>query len=208
MRFGPPESVEYNPLGFNDGVIYDGTITYRTDFPANTLIWHYPSLGMDVTLQDRLLSERYGLPPMMLNSPDPRPDAGVLAMRGDLMSTHDNRGVFPKLPPGAKRLAIQGRWRASARPTAAVFWEPRWRRAARATACGRPGWCWTRPRSRWRAFRKRSVPRRAIRSHRGPRSSFRICRRATIASRSRCEIAPAPAARTPPGSTCCPIPAS
>jgi len=108
VRFGPPESAEYNPLGFTDGAIYDGTVTYRSDFPSNTLLWHYPSLGMDVMLQDRLLSERYLLPIQMWGDPDPRPDAAALAARTDLESTHDGRGVFPVLPPLARRLALAG----------------------------------------------------------------------------------------------------
>jgi GWxTD domain-containing protein len=108
VRFGPPESVEYNPLGFTDGAVYDGTVTYRTDFPSNTLLWHYPSLGMDVMLQDRLLSERYLLPIQMWGDPDPRPDEGMVAARGDLEATHGGRGVFPLLPPLSHRLALAG----------------------------------------------------------------------------------------------------
>jgi len=108
VRFGPPESVDYNPVGFADGAIYDGTTVYHTEFPSNTLMWHYPSLGMDVMLEDKVLGERYVLPVQLWGDPDPRPDAAAVAARGDLEAMHDDRGVFPVLPPGARRLALAG----------------------------------------------------------------------------------------------------
>jgi GWxTD domain-containing protein len=108
VRFGPPESAEYNPLGFVDGAIYDGTVTYQSGFPSNTLMWHYPSLGMDVMLQDRLLTESYLLPIQLWGDPDPRPSDAALEARGDIEATHDRRGVFPVLPPLAERLPLAG----------------------------------------------------------------------------------------------------
>jgi GWxTD domain-containing protein len=110
VRYGPPEHVTYNPVGFGSGsaLIYGERSTYDAGFPANTLIWDYPSLGMAVLLQDRLLAERYMLPMSTFDDPDPRPDPAMIALRGDAVGTHEFRGVFHTLPPGARPMQVGG----------------------------------------------------------------------------------------------------
>jgi GWxTD domain-containing protein len=108
VRYGPPEHVTYNPIGSGSALIYGERSTYDAGFPANTLVWDYPSLGMAVLLQDRLLSERYMLPISMFDDPDPRPDPAAVALRGDAVGTHEFRGVFHMLPPGTRPLRVGG----------------------------------------------------------------------------------------------------
>ena len=104
VRYGPPEHVDYNPVGDKLAVTF-GT---GLDYPANLLVWDYPSLGMTVTLQDRLLSERYMLPISEYEETDPQPDPDSLAAHGDRLATSGGRGVFPVLPPGAYALPVRG----------------------------------------------------------------------------------------------------
>src|SRR5262249_3668045 len=76
----------------------------------NSLVWSYPSLGMQVMMQDRVLSEYYLLRMSSDTDMDPRPDPAVLAERGDVLASRGGRGVFPLLPP-----------RTTARPLGAVL---------------------------------------------------------------------------------------
>ncbi|MBI1798055.1 MAG: GWxTD domain-containing protein [Candidatus Eisenbacteria bacterium] len=108
VRYGPPEHVVYNPVAYGYTIAYGDHTTFVSEFPANTLLWSYASLGMDVVLQDRLLSERYMLPVSFYSDPDPRPDPGMLALRDDALATHDMKGVFHTLPPGARPLGVNG----------------------------------------------------------------------------------------------------
>ncbi len=106
VRYGPPDSVQYNPISVS---LYGSsnriTSGSRFLFPINVLLWSYKALGMDVTLHDRMLSERYELPMSMERDMDPVPNADSLASR-DMVATHGLRGVFPSLPPGAKPLEV------------------------------------------------------------------------------------------------------
>ncbi|HTK30443.1 MAG TPA: GWxTD domain-containing protein [Candidatus Saccharimonadaceae bacterium] len=104
VRYGPPDSAQYNPIG-SPMVVHMGTYG---EFPANVLVWRYRDLGMNVTLQDRLLSEYYLLPIRLDADADPRPDPDSLAAHGDALATHDARGVFPKYPPGSKPIGVAG----------------------------------------------------------------------------------------------------
>jgi GWxTD domain-containing protein len=104
VRFGPPETRDYNPLGAN---LYSSVGDSRLRYPMNALVWDYPRLGMTVTMQDRVLSEYYLLPHTTDHDPDPRPHPDSLA-RLDALGTHDSRGVFPMLPPRALRVPIDG----------------------------------------------------------------------------------------------------
>ncbi len=105
VRYGPPSTVDYNPLGT---LLYGrvGT-TSQMMYPMNVLVWGYPELGMTVALQDRTLSETYMLPTATDHDPDPRPDPDAVAARGDV-GTHELRGVFRALPPGAVAVPVQG----------------------------------------------------------------------------------------------------
>lgn len=107
VRYGPPERATYNPVGVplrsdNPGRGAGNNIA----FPLNVLVWEYPSLGMTVTLHDRMLSDRYTLPVSLDGDVDPRPRADSVDATGQL-ATHDLRGVFPTLPPGAVPLEVR-----------------------------------------------------------------------------------------------------
>lgn len=103
VRYGPPDSVQYNPLGVS---LYGYGGGEQVRFPVNVLVWTYTSLGMSVMLHDRMLSERYELPVSMEEDKDPRPEPDSLT-HGGVLATHDMRGVFHLLPPGAKPLSVQ-----------------------------------------------------------------------------------------------------
>lgn len=102
VRYGPPEKADYNPVGTPLRV----SLGQYGNFPANVLVWGYPSLGMTVVMQDRILSEYYLLPISMDRDMDPAPDPDSLAQRNALASA-GGRGVFPLLPPGARPLPIE-----------------------------------------------------------------------------------------------------
>lgn len=103
VRYGPPERAEYNPLGERLSVSFGAYGNY----PANVLVWDYPSLGMRVALQDRLLSEHYLLPITLTHDPDPRPDPGRIGEDLGQLPTRGGRGVFPMLPPGTRELPFE-----------------------------------------------------------------------------------------------------
>ncbi len=104
VRYGAPETADYNPVGEKLYV----TSPFGRAFPANILLWEWPTLGMRVALQDRLLSEYFQLPIDLYEDPDPAPDPDSLASRGDAIATAGGRGVFPMLPPGVKPRPIDG----------------------------------------------------------------------------------------------------
>lgn len=104
VRYGPPEAVDYNPLGTN--LFSRGAPGTQMQFPMNVLVWSYPSLGMRVVLQDRVLSEYYLLPMSSERDMDPIPQPDSVGRR-DAIGTHGLRGVFPTLPPGVKRLPLR-----------------------------------------------------------------------------------------------------
>jgi GWxTD domain-containing protein len=109
VRYGPPDFATYNPVGASlYGARMYGTtaLSGQVAFPINMLVWTYRSLGMEVVLNDRMLSERYELPVSMDTDMDPRPDPAVV-MQGGMVVTPGGRGVFPLLPPGAKPLHIE-----------------------------------------------------------------------------------------------------
>ncbi|HEV2105346.1 MAG TPA: GWxTD domain-containing protein, partial [Candidatus Eisenbacteria bacterium] len=105
VRYGPPERVDYNPVGEKLYAVLSRRSAMQ--YPANVLVWSYPSLGMSVTLQDRILSQYYQLPISYDEDPDPRPDPDSLAAH-DALTTPDGRGVFPRLPPRTRPLAVSG----------------------------------------------------------------------------------------------------
>jgi GWxTD domain-containing protein len=104
VRYGPPERLDYNPLGQR---LYTSIGSSQIQYPMNVLVWAYPSLGMTVTMQDRVLSEYYLLPTTTDHDPDPRPDPDSLAHLA-VLGTHDLRGVFPMLPPRAQAVKLEG----------------------------------------------------------------------------------------------------
>jgi len=102
VRYGPPDVAQYNPVG--------SSLRFQMGaygvFPMNVLVWSYHGLGMNVPMQDRLLSEYY-LPPVSLHhSTDPAPDPDSLALRLGSVATGGGRGVFPLLPPGVRMLPM------------------------------------------------------------------------------------------------------
>ncbi len=104
VRYGPPSKSTYNPVGQNLNVYFGNGPNY----PANLLLWEYPDIGMNVTLQDRLLTEYYLLPMNLEHDMDPVPNPDSLAKRGESMTTAGGRGVFHKLPPGVAPLPVEG----------------------------------------------------------------------------------------------------
>src|SRR5262245_61930225 len=97
VRYGPPEIVQYNPLG----VLLRSSLGYYGVFPMNVLVWTYPSLGMVVPMQDRLLSEYYLPPISLVESTDPAPAPDKLAANVESLPTAGGRGASPALPPWA-----------------------------------------------------------------------------------------------------------
>jgi GWxTD domain-containing protein len=103
VRYGPPAEMQYSPLGSRASWAF----ATGPEFPANTMVWSYPELGMRVVLQDRLLSEYYLLPVSLTSDPDPVPDPDSLARCADAIGTRGGRGVFHLLPPGATPLSFE-----------------------------------------------------------------------------------------------------
>jgi len=118
VRYGPPEKLDYNPIGT---YLYSQIGDSRLRYPMNVLIWDYPSLGMTVELQDRVLSEYYLLPIAKGYDPDPRPEPDSLAKLA-AVSTHQLRGVFPALPPRALPVRMQGEVAHFEGPEGPRFW--------------------------------------------------------------------------------------
>jgi len=98
VRYGAPERADYNPLSVSKVQLFATGPAY----PVNVLVWSYPGLGMEVQMQDRVLTEHYMRPTSMDADLDPRPDPAALARRDDLLVSRGGRGVFPMLPPGAQ----------------------------------------------------------------------------------------------------------
>jgi len=74
----------------------------------NALVWSYPELGMDVVMQDRMLSEYYLLPITRDFDPDPVPNPAALERQPDRLALSGGRGVFRTLPPGVTPMTIHG----------------------------------------------------------------------------------------------------
>ncbi len=118
LRYGPPASVEYDPawaqLGAKELEFHfprPGAGPDAVDpmpYPYNMQVWHYPDLGMDVTLLDRHLTQDYELPYSSMVSADPRPDPATLAARSDLVGVSGGRGVFRAMAPGVKAMPVTG----------------------------------------------------------------------------------------------------
>ncbi len=102
VRYGAPEHADYNPLHLPSVQMFSTGPAY----PLNTLVWSYPALGMQVQMQDRLLSEYYLLPVSLYEDKDPHPDPAARALRSDVLSSRGGRGVFPMLPPGTRPRAV------------------------------------------------------------------------------------------------------
>ena len=103
VRYGPPQAATYNPVGTGLYGLHVGA--NQVAFPVNVLVWAYPQLGMVAVMQDRSLSGHYELPPSMEYDTDPIPDPHVVANL-DVVATNGLKGVFPMLPPGARRLEV------------------------------------------------------------------------------------------------------
>ena len=119
VRYGPPASVEVNPL--SSPLIHQynryrtenppGFISYATPplgYPYNVQAWSYPELGIHVELWDRSLTQSYQLPVALESDADPRPNPDLLASRPDLVSLGGGRGVFRAMPPGSRPIPARG----------------------------------------------------------------------------------------------------
>jgi len=103
VRYGMPEEVLYNPIIWEN---------YASS-TINRLVWRYPSLGMDVYLEDRYLNETYDLPIYQFHPSDPEPDTAFVreqAAKGEIALA--GRGIFhpahlgPDRLPGAAEAAV------------------------------------------------------------------------------------------------------
>ncbi len=119
VRYGPPSGIEFGPAWAQLGWEQELEFHYAPDaqrplyapgpigFPYDMQVWHYPELGMDVTLWDRFLTSTYDLPYSKQREQDPRPDPATLAGRDDLVPFGDGRGVYRAMAPGLKRLPLE-----------------------------------------------------------------------------------------------------
>jgi GWxTD domain-containing protein len=98
-RYGPPASIDYNPLGTPLRDVFG--------LPRNVLIWWYPELGMHAFLEDNILAGSFNLPITRDYDPDPRPSPVAVAQQDGLVSG-EGRGVFHRLPPGVQPIPIRG----------------------------------------------------------------------------------------------------
>jgi GWxTD domain-containing protein len=103
VRFGMPEEVLYNPI----------TYFGYTPTTTNRLVWRYPTLGMDVYLEDRYLNETYDLPIQMFHESDPEPDTAAVRQEVEAGEIElAGRGIFhpahlgPLRLPGAAETAV------------------------------------------------------------------------------------------------------
>src|SRR5262245_43623636 len=116
VRYGPPASVQINPVSSPKELWYrrlsdSPSLNYAPPpmfYPFSVQAWAYPELGMRVELWDRALNQSFDLPYATEDYADPRPNPMLLAMRPDLIALGDGRGVFRTMPPGAKPVAALG----------------------------------------------------------------------------------------------------
>jgi len=112
IRYGPPRSIEANPLGvplsFKPNIVSSGRGASLAEYPMGVLRWNYPELGMGVVLNDRSLHGRYEIAVSRDFQYGSEPDPAVLSRRGDLMSLDGGRAVFPTLPPRGLRIEVAG----------------------------------------------------------------------------------------------------
>lgn len=78
-------------------------------YPYNEQVWFYPALGFRAVIWDRSLTNHYILPASEDVDQDPRPSPAVLAAHPDLVAVGNGLGVFPALPPGIHRRALDVR---------------------------------------------------------------------------------------------------
>jgi GWxTD domain-containing protein len=102
VRYGKPEAVQENPVTL-------GTLPIT----HNVVLWSYPSLGMEILLEDRYLSGAYDLPISLYDDVDPRPApervalgerSGALAAAGRGLFRARGRDTPPL--PGEARVAL------------------------------------------------------------------------------------------------------
>lgn len=119
VRYGPPASVEVNPLSSPLAFRHN---RYETEKPAgavsyappplsyayNVQAWSYPELGIRAELWDRSLTQSFQLPVALESDADPRPHPALLASRPDLVSLGGGRGVFRAMPPGSRPIPARG----------------------------------------------------------------------------------------------------
>jgi tetratricopeptide (TPR) repeat protein len=119
VRYGPPGTVEINPLGSPLAYQHNrydtrkppGYEDYRPPpipYPYNVQAWSYPDLGIRVELWDRSLTQSFQLPVALGADADPRPDPALLAARPDLVALGRGRGVYRAMPPGAHPITARG----------------------------------------------------------------------------------------------------
>jgi tetratricopeptide (TPR) repeat protein len=120
VRYGPPASVDVNPLGsplswhfprIDPAYLPPGYVDTRPpplEYPYDMQAWAYPELGIFTQLWDRSLNQTFELPPVTEDYADPRPNPMLLAARPDLIALGGGRGVFRTMPPGSRPVPAEG----------------------------------------------------------------------------------------------------
>lgn len=99
VRYGPPDSTDYNPPNTTAGPLSYQPMT------MNRLIWHYRALGFGVLFEEQYLNQRYDVPWSQESEIDfsPRPDS--LDRRiAEGSTTTAGRGTFRTVLPNRIRL--------------------------------------------------------------------------------------------------------
>jgi GWxTD domain-containing protein len=99
VRYGPPDSTDYNPAWIDGGPFPVGSNLH------NRVVWHYPALGMNMVFEDKYLNGRYDIPWSMDDVVDFYPHDDSLGVRidsGELATA--GRGVFRANLPGSRPL--------------------------------------------------------------------------------------------------------
>jgi hypothetical protein len=120
VRYGPPGTIEVNPLDspllrrFASPFIAREGRTMRQlagneefGYAYNVQVWSYPDFGMEVELWDQNLVQSFELPYQERRDAEPKPDLSALAARSDLVVLPGGRGVFRRLPPNVRPMAVR-----------------------------------------------------------------------------------------------------
>jgi tetratricopeptide (TPR) repeat protein len=119
VRYGPPATVEINPLSSplawqadrHRDEMPPGFMSYAPEplaYPFNVQAWSYPELGIRAELWDRSLTQSFQLPTVAHYDPDPRPNPALLAARPDLVALGGGRGVYRAMAPGVRPIEAHG----------------------------------------------------------------------------------------------------
>jgi len=112
VRYGPPAFIELDPVWAKLEIAFPrhAEIMYAPppiETPFHIQVWHYPQLGINAVLWDRLLRYSYDYPYANDRVMDPVPDPALVDARADLVALDGGRGVFRAVPPGTEPLSLK-----------------------------------------------------------------------------------------------------